>query len=153
MPLVVNTLTSSIQSVFDKKLENINQIAAEIANAYQLYAAQALGAIGDPVILTGVESVKLKNALASLMSGRMPAPSAANVISTAVMAFWLAPPVHTGGGGTCVSIIPQAAVSKMVATNVNASSQAAASLAQAFHLMTKTVFVVYPSPLPPGFLV
>jgi len=150
MALNVGQLRSQIQGVFDQRLESIPQIASKIARAYQAYATAAQAPPGAPVILKGSESRLLEVALSNLMQGRLPAPQAAQALGSAIASFWLVPPVTTGSGGVCTAVVPQAAVAKMAATKVSASSQAAMSLAQAFDLMTRTVIVTNPPPLPPG---
>ena len=150
MALNMGQLRSQIQSVFDQKLESIPQIASKIARAYQAYATAAQAPPGAPVILKGSESRLFETALTSLMQGRLPAPQAAQALGNAIAAFWLLPPVQTGAGGVCTAVVPQAAVAKMMATKVSASSQAALSLAQSLDLMTRTVIVTNPPPLPPG---
>lgn len=150
MALNVAQLRSQIQNVFDQKLESIPQISSRIAQAYQAYAVAAQAPPGAPVILKGSESRLFEQALTSLMQGRQPAPQAAQALGNAITAFWLAPPVMTGAGGVVTAVVPAAAVAKLMSTNVKVSSQAAMSLAQSLDLMTKTVFVVNPSPLPPG---
>lgn len=150
MALNVGQLTNQIQNVFDQKLESIPQIASKIARAYQAYAMAAQAPPGAPVILKGSESRLFELALTNLMQGRFPAPQAAQALGNAISTFWLVPPVMTSAGGVATAVIPAAAVAKMMSTNVKASSQAAQSLAQSLDLMTKTVFVVNPYPLPPG---
>jgi len=150
MALNVAQLRSQIQSVFDQRLESIPQISSKIARAYQAYATAAQAPPGAPVILKGAESRLFELALTNLMQGRMPAPQAAQALGNAISAFWLTPPVTTSAGGVATAVIPTVAVAKMMSTNVKESSQAATSLAQSLDLMTKTVFVVNPYPLPPG---
>jgi hypothetical protein len=150
MALNMGQLRSQIQNVFDQKLESIPQIASKIARAYQSYATAAQAPPGAPVILKGSESRLFEMALTNLMQGRLPAPAAAQALGSAIAAFWLVPPVMTGAGGVCTAVVPQAAVAKMMATKVSASSQAALSLAQSLDLMTRTVIVTNPPPLPPG---
>ena len=150
MALNVAQLTNSIQGVFDKKLEDVGRVASEISQAYQSYAQLAQAPPGAPVILKGTEFRLFEVSLRNLMSGRLPPPAAANAIGQAITAFWLTPPVQTGSGGACTAIVPAAAISKMAATNVTNSSLAAQSLASSLDLMTRTVFVVNPAPLPPG---
>jgi len=152
MALNVGQLKNQIQNVFDQRLESIPQISSRIAQAYQAYAVAAQAPPGAPVILKGPESRLFEQALTSLMQGRLPAPSAAQVLGNAIAAFWLAPPVQTGAGGIVTAVIPASAVAKMISTKVSASSQAAQSLAQSLDLLTKTVFVVNPYPIPPGLL-
>lgn len=152
MALNMGQLRSQIQNVFDQRLESIPQIASKISRAYQSYATAAQAPPGSPVILKGTECLLLEQALVSLMSGRLPAPQAAQALGNAVSSFWLTPPVATSAGGVVTAVIPQAAVAKMASTKVSASSQAALSLAQSFDLLTKTVFVVNPYPIAPGVL-
>ena len=152
MALNPGLLRNRIQRIFDQRLEDIAQIASQIAQAYQAYAQSAQAPPGAPVILKGSESRLFEVGLRNLIQGRLPAPQAAQAIGNAIGAFWLTPPVQTGAGGVATAIIPQAAVGKMLSTRVDSSGQAAASLAQSLDLMTKTVFVVNPSPLPPGTL-
>ena len=150
MALNVGQLRSQIQNVFDQRLESIAQIASKIARAYQAYATAAQAPPGSPVVLKGSESRLLEVALSNLMRGRLPAPQAAQALGNAVSAFWLLPPVTTGSGGVVTAVVPQAAVAKLAATKVSASSQAALSLAQALDLITRTVFVTNPPPIAPG---
>lgn len=150
MALNMGQLRSQIQNVFDQQLESIPQIASKIARAYQAYATAAQAPPGSPVILKGAESRLLESALTSLMLSRLPAPQAAQALGNAISAFWMIPPVMTTVGGVVTAVVPAAAVGKMMATKVKASSQAAMSLAQSLDLMTRTVFVVNPYPLPPG---
>lgn len=152
MALNVGLLRGEIQRVFDDQLEDKSQVARRIAQAYQKYAQTAQAPPGAPVILRGSESRLFEQSLRSLLVGEFPPPQAAQAISNAIGGFWLTPPVTTGAGGVCTAIIPQAAIGKMSATKVDASSGAAASLASSLDLMTKTVFVVNPSPIPPGTL-
>lgn len=150
MALNVALLTNQIQSVFNKQLEDIGQIASQIAQAYQSYAQTAQAPPGAPVVLKGSEYRLFEVELRNLMQGQLPAPQAAQSIGRAIQAFWLAPPVQTGAGGVCTAIVPAAGIAKMASTNVKESSQAAQSLASALDTMTRTVFVTNPTPLPPG---
>jgi hypothetical protein len=152
MALNVSQLKNQIQGVFDQKLQQIPQIASKIARAYQVYATAAQAPPGAPVILKGSESRLFEVALTQLMQGRLPAPAAAQALGNAITAFWLLPPVLTGAGGVVTTIIPAAAIAKMIGTKVDDSSAAASSLAQALDTMTKTVFVTNPYPIPPGLL-
>jgi hypothetical protein len=152
MALNVGQLKSQIQGVFDQHLESKPQIASKIARAYQAYAAAAQAPPGAPVILKGSESRLFELALTNLMQGQLPAPAAAMALGNAILGFWLVPPVLTAVGGIATTVVPAAAIAKMAGTNVSDSSAAAASLAQALDLMTKTVLVVNPYPLPPGLL-
>lgn len=152
MALNVTQLKSRIQGVFDQRLQSIPQIAAKIAQAYQVYATAAQAPPGSPVILKGSESRLMEVALTQLMRSRAPAPQAAQALANAVSSFWLLPPVTTGSGGVVTTILPAAAISKMQSTKVSASSAAALSLAQSLDMMTKTVFVTNPYPIPPGVL-
>lgn len=150
MALNVGQLTNQIQSVFDRHLESTVEIASQIARAYQSYAALAQAPPGVPVILRGTEYRLFEVALRGLMDGQLPAPQAAQALGQAISGFWLAPPVTTGAGGACTSIVPAAAISKMASTNVKAAGQAAQSLASSLDLMTRTVIVTSPTPIPPG---
>jgi hypothetical protein len=152
MALNVGQLRAQIQNVFDQRLESIPQIATKIAKAYQAYATAAQAPPGSPVVLKGTEYLLFEQALVSLMRGRLPAPQAAQAIGNAVTSFWMVPPVMTGSGGVVTAVVPQAAIAKMASTKVSASSQAATSLAQSLDLITRTVFVTNPSPVPPGVL-
>lgn len=150
MALNVGLLRGRIQSVFDEKLEDKARVAQKLAQAYQVYARTAQAPPGAPVILKGSESRLFESALKTLLVGEFPPPQAAQAIGNAITGFWLTPPVTTGSGGVCTAIVPQAAIGKMAAIKVDSSGTAAASLASALDLMTKTVFVVNPYPLPPG---
>lgn len=150
MALNAALLTNQIQRVFDRKLESIPRIASEISRAYQSYAATAQAPPGTPVILKGSEFRLFEVNLRNLIQGRLPPPQAASAIGNAISSFWLTPPVATGSGGVCTAVVPAAAIGKMARTNVSDSSQAARSLARSLDLMTRTVFVVNPFPLPPG---
>ena len=150
MALNVAQLTNQIQKIFDEQIESKARIAGRIAQAYQAYSQLAQAPPGVPVILKGTEFRLFEIALRNLMEGQLPAPAAAGGIGQAITGFWLLPPVLTGAGGVCTAIIPAAAISKMAATKVKASNQAAQSLASALDLMTKTVFVTNPYPIPPG---
>lgn len=145
-------LKNQIQGVFDQKLQDVSQIANKIARAYQSYAVAAQAPPGTPVILKGSESRLFEAALIQLMQGRLPAPAAAQALGNAITAFWLLPPVLTGAGGVVTAVLPVAAIAKMIGTNVSDSSGAASSLAQSLDIMTKTVFVTNPFPIPPGVL-
>jgi len=148
--LVIGTLTSGIQRVFDQQLSDISDIARQIAKAYQSYAATAQAPPGVPVILRGTESRLFEQALFNLMKGQLPKPQAANAIGNAISGFWMTPPVQTGAGGVVTAVIPQAGLGRLIGVNVKDSSNAASTLAQALDAMTKTVFVTNPTPLPPG---
>jgi hypothetical protein len=150
--LLLSTLTSNIQSIFNKRLSNINQIASEIALAYQKYAMSAIGMLGEPCVLTGSEHIKLRSGLIALMRGKYPSTQAANAIGNAIQAFWLTPPILTAGGGTCVTIVTSAGIAQMTNTSVNSSGEAARALANALDTITRMTFIVYPYPLPPGFI-
>lgn len=153
MALNPQMLTRQIQAVFDQRLEENAKIAQRIANAYQQYAVLAQAPPAAPVILGGAgRSRFLENALRALMERQFPAGQAAQVIANGIRGFWLTPPVTTGIGGVCTAIAPGAAVGKMSATRVDSAGGAAASLARSLDMMTKTVFVTNPSPIPPGFL-
>ena len=152
MALNVAMLRGQIQRVFDDQLESTGEIASRIAQACQAYAQMAQAPPGAPVILKGSEKRAFENALRTLMDGRLQAPQAAQGLGNAIAAFWLVPPVQTGAGGVVTAVIPQAAVGKISSTSVDSANQAAASLANALDLMTKTVFVTNPPPVPPGTL-
>jgi hypothetical protein len=152
MPRLVQSLKQQVIRIFDERIEDSNKVASRIANAYQAYCQSASGPLGDPVILKGIEYKGFEANLASLMSGQAPSPQASGLIVQALTAFWLAPPVLTSGGGVCASIVPAAAQAKMVSTKADTAAKAAGSLADSLHLMTSTVFVVYPYPIPPGLL-
>jgi hypothetical protein len=149
MPLVVGSLQSGIQRVFDQQLEDIQDIARQIAQAYQSYAATAQSPIGAPAVLKGTENRLFEIALFNLMKSQAPPPQAANQISQAITGFWLTPPV-TFGPGLVTAVIAQAGVGRLIGTNVKDSSNAAATLAQSLDVMTKTVFVTNPPPAPSG---
>jgi hypothetical protein len=148
--LNIGQLTNQIQKVFDKQLESIPDIAAQIAQAYQKYAVAAQAPPGAPVILKGTEFRLFEVALRNLMQGQLPPPAAAQGLGNAITGFWLTPPVLTGAGGTCTAIVPVAAIAKMASTNVKESGLAAQSLASSLDLMTRTVFVTNIAPVPPG---
>jgi hypothetical protein len=146
----VASLTSSIQRVFDAQLTEVSDIARQIAQAYQSYAATAQAPPGAPVILKGTENRLFEVALFNLMKGQLPKPQAANAIGNAISGFWMVPPVMTGVGGVVTAVIPQAGLGRLLGVNVKDSSNAASTLAGALDVMTKTVFVTNPFPLPPG---
>lgn len=152
MALNMGQLKSQIQAVFDQHLESKPQIASKIARAYQAYAVAAQAPPGGPMILKGSESRLFELALTNLMEGMLPAPAAAQGLGNAILGFWLVPPVLSSVGGLATAVVPAAAIAKMMATMVSDSSSAAASLAGALDLMTKTVFVTNPPPLPSGLL-
>lgn len=153
MALNVQMLRGQIQAVFDQRLESKARIAQRIANAYQQYAVLAQAPPGAPVILGGSgRSRFIENALRSLMDRQFPSGQAAQAIANGIRSFWLTPPVTTGAGGVCTSIIPEAAIGSMASTRVDSAGGAAMSLARSLDTMTKTVFVTNPTPLPPGFL-
>jgi len=152
MALNIGQLTNQIQRVFAQRLDSIPQIASQIARAYQSYASLAQAPPGVPVILKGSEYRLFEVSLRSLLQGHFPPPQAAQALGMAIRGFWLLPPVMTGSGGTCTTVLPAAAIAKMAATNVKSSGQAAQSLASSLDLMTRTVFVTNPAPIPPGVL-
>ena len=155
MPRLVQGLKTSISQIFDEKIESVDRIASRISSAYQSYAQGAQGPLGDPTILKGVENRGFESALLQLMKSQAPAPVASGLLVQAITAFWLAPPVLTSTGGLCVSIVPAGAQAKMVSSRADNANAAAANLANSLHLMTNTVFVTYPTPVPPrppGFL-
>ncbi len=152
MPRLVQALRQSVIRIFDERLEDSNRVASRIASAYQFYCQGAMGPLGDPVILKGVEFKGFEANLARLMSSQAPSPTASGLIAQALTAFWLVPPVATSTGGVCVSIVPSAAQGKMMSSRADTAAKAAGNLADSLHLMTGTVFVVYPPPRPPGFL-
>lgn len=149
MPLNKVALKADIQTIFDKKLENIADIAMQIAQAYQKYATGAMGPKGDPVILTGAEHVHLRQAFEQFMRQRAPAAAASNLIGAAVTKFWTAPPAKSAAAGVVIAIVVQAGIAKLAATKVDSSGKAAESLASALDMMTKTVLVFYSAPPPP----
>jgi hypothetical protein len=150
MALNVAQLRGQIQRVFDEQLADKARVAHRIAQVYQQYAVAAQAPPGAPVVLKGSESRMFESSLRTLMQGEFPPAQAAQAIATAISGFWLSPPVMTGVGGVCTAIVPGAAIGKMSATRVDDSGQAAASLAMALDMMTKTIFVINPFPLPPG---
>ena len=155
MPRLVEALKQNIIQIFGERLEDPSLVASRLAVAYQSYAQAAQGPLGDPVIFKGVESRGLESNLARMMSSQAPAPAAAGLLVQAITTFWLAPPVLTSTGGLCVSIVPAAAQAKMVSSRADTPAKAAGNLADSLHLMTSTVFVTYPTPVPPrppGFL-
>lgn len=149
-----SALFRGIQSVFDKKIENIAEAAQLLADEYKKYATRAQGSsLQDPVVLLGKEQAKLQQAFLRVMQARLPMAAAATSIGLAVAQFWTAPPVLTAGGGTCKVVIPGGGVSIMLNTNAATSTQAAQSLASSLDVITRTCTVIYPSPVPPGVLV
>ena len=147
-------LLNGILGVFDKKLPNIADVAQQISEQYRKYASIAQGStLMDPVVLLGAEQLKLQQALVNLMQARLPAAAAANMVGTAIVQFWTAPPVLTVGAGTCTVVIPAGGISIMMGTKVSTSAQAAQSLANALDAMTRTTTIIYPYPIVPGVLV
>lgn len=152
MPLVKGNLVNSFKTIFKRQLPEVSMVAEEMSLAYNGYAAVALGANGDPIVLLGHERMKIKLALETMMRMRMPPPNAANMIAQGVMGFWLLPPVLSSGGGACASIIPAAGIAKLITSRKDKIDDAAMAFADALHLMTKTVGMVYPPPIPPGLI-
>jgi len=152
MALNVSTLRSRIQRVFEDNLPDKAQIARRIARAYQEYARAAQAPPGVPVVLKGTEVRVLENGILTFLNARMPAPQAAQIIGSAITAFWLLPPVQTGAGGVVTAIVTQAGVAKLISTRVKTVPAAALALSSSLDLMTRTVFVVNPPPVSPGFI-
>lgn len=150
--LSVDTLTNDIQLIFNKKLNDINQIATELSVAYKNYTLLSQGALFEPFIFTGLEVYKLQSAFLSLMRGRYPAGLASSSVGFGLQQYWLAPPILTAGTGIVTAILIEAGISQMANVHVNTLDSAARSLAEALHNITKTVFITYPFPLPPGFI-
>jgi hypothetical protein len=152
MALNVALLTSQIQRVFDLKLADKADIARQLASAYQVYALAAQAPTGSPVILKGNENQAMSSALQTLLRGQFPPAQASQALANAISAFWLVPPVFAGPG-FATAILPQSAVGKMRSVRVKSAAAAASALASAFDLMTRTVFITSPPPLPSGPLV
>lgn len=151
MALIAAGLYAQILRVFNQTLNSSSAIAQQIATAYQLYAVAAQGPIGDPVILKGIEMLKLKNTLQQIMDHQIPLAGASQQIGLAVMQFWLAPPVQTIGTGVCTAIVTPPAVAKLSAIQANSYAEAAQTLSDALDLATRTVIVTYPPIIsPPG---
>jgi hypothetical protein len=152
MPLPKSALQQRIKTIFSRQDSSTIKISRDIARAYMEYAQQALGPAGDPVVISPAAEIGLAQALASIMSGRMPGPLSALTIGNAITRFWLAPPVITATGGVASSIVVTPGVSTLTTTNVDSHDRAASSLSNSLHIMTKTVIVTYPPPLTPGVL-
>ena len=152
MALNKQSLRADIKALFDEQMKDASELGVRLSKAYFDYASQAQGGIGDPVPLRGSEWMRLRSLLTALVRSRPPAARAARMIAEGVTAFWLSPPVISSGGGVCTSIVTAPGVATMQSTRANSSAKAAASLANALHMMTKTVLLVYPNPTPPGFL-
>lgn len=152
MPLSLPFLRTKLEKVFSEQLESGQEIAQRIARAYQEYAQQAIAPPGVPLVLTGVESKHLELAIFLIVKARYLPPQASQTIGNAVLQFWLAPPVVTSGGGVVTTVLPAAGIPKLLGTRVDTIPKAALSLAQAFDLMTRTVFVTNTPPIPSGLI-
>jgi hypothetical protein len=153
MPLNVGFLKENIARTFRQQLKNTGQIATEISNSYEQYTRVALGPNGDPILIKGSEKLAIKQAVENILKNRLLMPLAANILGLAVLRYWMLPPVMTGSGGTVTLVITPPGVSKLMATHVDNVDSAAQALAQSLHLITKTVFFVYPAPIPPGLII
>lgn len=145
-------LKSQIQNVFSKRSDDINQIASSIAREYYAYAVAAQAPPGSPVVLTGRESKGLENSLVNIMSKRLPGPLAAQAVCLAISQFWIAPPVTTLSGGLVTLALPTPGMNILLSVNAKDFSQSALYLSQSFDIITRSVFVTNPYPLPPGTL-
>lgn len=152
MPLIFNTLKMGFFSTLSKNIDNSNQIASEIADIYYNYVQTALGANGDLILFKGSEKLYIKQAIITIINNRLPAASAASLLGNSVVQFWMAPPILTATGGVVTTVIPATGIAKFLGVNVNSAMQAAEELAKGMDLITKTVFFVYPNPIPPGVI-
>lgn len=150
MPLQLPALRARLDKVFNEQLESQQKIAQKIAQAYQEYAQAAIAPPGATLVFKGSEAKLVELALLTVMKGRLLPPDAAQLVGNAVMAFWLVPPVLTSAGGAVTLVVPTAGVARLQAVKANTISQAALALAQAFDLMTRTVFVTNTPPVPSG---
>lgn len=151
MPLLKALMKQEIEQIFKAQLDDIGQIASGIANAYLNYAMPALGAVGEPIILTGNEHKLLENALKQIFKNRIDINPASQLVGNAVLSFWLAPPVNTALGGKAVICLPMPGVAKMSSVKANSTSDAADGFTEALDIMTKTVMVGgYPPLIFPG---
>jgi hypothetical protein len=150
--LSAGNLSNDLQAIFESRIENPDEIAGKISQAYANYARQAQGPNAEPVVLVGVEHFKMRGPITALIRTHMAASAAASTIAQAITSFWLIPPIVTSVGGTCVSIVPAAGINKMMSTNASSTGEAAQSLAMALDSMTRTVMVSCIPPLVSGFL-
>lgn len=153
MPLQLPVLRSKLDKVFNEQLESAQEIAQRIARAYQEYAQGGIAPPGVPFVFKGTESKFLELAILLTVKARYLPPQAAQTIGNAVLQFWLAPPITTSAGGVVTAVVPAVGVGRLQAVKVDTIPQAALALAQAFDLMTRTVFVTNTPPVPSGLII
>jgi hypothetical protein len=157
MPLIPATLIAGFTELFQGPPIGPMAAAFQMANTYALYAQTGIFGPTLPVF-TGLERVSLATMLGQAMSVPGPAPPAFGASwALGLTNFWLAPPIIVAGGGTgaVVSILGTTslagALDALVAIPFNPAPQAAAFLATALDIATRTCIaavVIPPSPSP-----
>lgn len=157
MPLIPATLVAGFTEVFQGPPLGPVAAAVQMANTYALYAQT--GVFGPTLpIFTGLERASLAATLGQAMALPGPAPPAFGAAwALGLNSFWLAPPIVVAGGGTgaVVSIFGTSSLAgtldALVAIPFNPAPQAAALLATALDIATRTCIaavVIPPSPSP-----
>ena len=142
-------LEQDIINIFKQQYQ-YNIVSVKVAQAYEDYARTGSGSQGDPIIFKGTEKLFLKQAMDLIYIGKILQPAAAQYIAQAITSFWLLPPLITGTGGVVSAILPIPGAIKFMAIQAKTVEEAGRGFANALDLMTKTVFFVYPFPVPPG---
>ena len=157
MPLNATSLQSGFASVFRAQYSTAAEVARRIAEEYDKYCSMGMAPPGKPVF-RGVEKNAIQSALAACWGsvGSDPAMVAA-VFAQSVQVYWLAPPVMFVGGpamGVATSMAGAAALPAQIAAILsnlgNNEDLAALSLATVLDVATRTVLVVYSTPVPPA---
>lgn len=150
MALIDSILRGRLSQLFGQRLNSIGDIAARIADSYQVYCSTATGSLSDPVVLLGAENLVLRTVLSRILSQRLPGAAAAQEIGSAVQRYWTVPPIKTAAGGICASILVGPGVGRLMSARAASTREAADNLSAALEMMTKTVIFSYPPPIPPG---
>ena len=150
--LVKASLSAALKGIFNERLREVGEAADRIAKAYEDYARMGQSPSGAPVVIRGLEKLQLSMSLSLLMKSRYPSIEAAQQVAMGVTGFWLTPPVITLTGGVCSGILTGPGVSALIYTRASSIDDAADSMANALHMMTKSVFFAEVPPLVSGVI-
>jgi hypothetical protein len=124
------------------ELEKVGPAATEaagavaLANAYAVYAADAVVALPTPVPLSSLGLAAGKSAMSSALIGMNASGAAVGVITSALVAFWgavAATPAVSFSGATAVLPPPHASFSSDLTSTATSNVQDENDLATAMH--------------------
>jgi hypothetical protein len=158
MALVPSTLQSALTRLFRRPPINSNDVARQTASAYASYAATASAGLGLPTF-TGLEEGSFAAAFRfATIKPKLGAPSRyAEAWALSVLGFWTlppvlffippapAPPVDTGVPAPApgADVIFKASLISVVSNLGNSPEAAAAGIAAAVDVYTRTFLVTY----------